>query len=110
MKADINSGKKKSKAIIKESLEDQSDKNSGSMLNQKTYEDYNKERPNPEDPNQKPADNTIGINSQSSTITKTKNKMKSGIKTYTCAMHPAVAADKPGKCPTCGMELIQRPS
>lgn len=26
---------------------------------------------------------------------------------YTCSMHPQVVADKPGKCPICGMALIQ---
>lgn len=25
--------------------------------------------------------------------------------TYTCPMHPEVISDKPGKCPTCGMDL-----
>ncbi len=26
---------------------------------------------------------------------------------YTCPMHPDVKADKPGKCPKCGMDLVQ---
>lgn len=26
---------------------------------------------------------------------------------YTCEMHPEVQSDKPGKCPICGMELIE---
>ena len=25
---------------------------------------------------------------------------------YTCSMHPEVVADKPGKCPKCGMDLV----
>ncbi len=25
---------------------------------------------------------------------------------YTCPMHPSVKADKPGSCPTCGMNLV----
>src|ERR1043166_345801 len=25
---------------------------------------------------------------------------------YTCPMHPSVHADRPGKCPVCGMELV----
>ncbi len=29
-------------------------------------------------------------------------------KTYTCSMHPEVISDKPGKCPKCGMELIEK--
>ncbi len=28
------------------------------------------------------------------------------IEYWTCAMHPSVRSDKPGKCPICGMELI----
>lgn len=27
---------------------------------------------------------------------------------YTCTMHPDVSADKPGLCPKCGMELVER--
>src|SRR5215831_4768588 len=29
---------------------------------------------------------------------------------WTCAMHPEVVSDKPGKCPICGMDLIPRVS
>ena len=29
-------------------------------------------------------------------------------KTYTCSMHPEVISDKPGKCPKCGMVLIEK--
>ena len=28
--------------------------------------------------------------------------------TYTCSMHPEITSDKPGKCPKCGMELIEK--
>lgn len=27
---------------------------------------------------------------------------------YTCAMHPEVRSDKPGKCPKCGMDLVRK--
>jgi Cu(I)/Ag(I) efflux system membrane fusion protein len=27
---------------------------------------------------------------------------------YTCPMHPQIIRDKPGKCPICGMELVQK--
>jgi len=27
---------------------------------------------------------------------------------YTCSMHPEVVSDHPGKCPKCGMDLIER--
>jgi len=29
------------------------------------------------------------------------------MKTYTCPMHPEVKSDKPGKCPKCGMTLVE---
>lgn len=28
--------------------------------------------------------------------------------TYTCPMHPAVVADRPGTCPVCGMDLVPK--
>jgi Cu(I)/Ag(I) efflux system membrane fusion protein len=27
---------------------------------------------------------------------------------YTCTMHPEIHSDKPGNCPKCGMELVQK--
>lgn len=30
-----------------------------------------------------------------------------GAKTYTCPMHPNVVSDKMGKCPSCGMDLVE---
>ena len=38
----------------------------------------------------------------------TKNQNTAATKTYTCSMHPEVISDKPGKCPKCGMELIEK--
>jgi len=29
-------------------------------------------------------------------------------KVYTCEMHPDVVSDKPGKCPKCGMNLVEK--
>ena len=40
--------------------------------------------------------------------TVTKNQTTAAMKTYTCSMHPEVISDKPGKCPKCGMELIEK--
>jgi len=42
-----------------------------------------------------------------------KSKMKMGHHMkdsviYTCTMHPDVVSDKPGKCPKCGMDLVQK--
>jgi len=33
---------------------------------------------------------------------------KSTAVVYTCSMHPEVTSDKPGKCPKCGMELVEK--
>ena len=35
-------------------------------------------------------------------------KPMSGKIYYTCAMHPQIHQDKPGKCPICGMALIKK--
>ena len=40
--------------------------------------------------------------------TATENQNTGTTKTYTCSMHPEVISDKPGKCPKCGMELIEK--
>ncbi|MCB8995513.1 MAG: hypothetical protein H6538_07890 [Bacteroidales bacterium] len=29
-------------------------------------------------------------------------------KNYTCPMHPEVIMDKPGKCPKCGMNMVEK--
>lgn len=29
-------------------------------------------------------------------------------KVYTCTMHPEVEQSEPGKCPKCGMELVEK--
>lgn len=39
----------------------------------------------------------------------THKKMKMAPKkVYTCTMHPEVISDKPGKCPKCGMDLVEK--
>lgn len=35
-------------------------------------------------------------------------KLKAAGGTYACVMHPEVASKKPGKCPKCGMKLIEK--
>ena len=46
---------------------------------------------------------------KSSTHKKTHKTHKSHIvMTYTCPMHPEVSSDKPGQCPKCGMDLVQK--
>lgn len=29
-------------------------------------------------------------------------------KLYTCTMHPEVVTNQPGKCPKCGMDLVEK--
>jgi transcription initiation factor IIE alpha subunit len=44
-------------------------------------------------------------------IMETKNKQTGKeVKntTYECPMHPEVRSDKPGKCPKCGMDLVEK--
>lgn len=41
------------------------------------------------------------------TLKNTQDKHTKHNPKYTCPMHPEVASDKPGKCPKCGMDLIQ---
>lgn len=36
------------------------------------------------------------------------NKMEKMV--YTCPMHPNAKSDKPGKCPECGMNLVENNS
>ena len=37
-----------------------------------------------------------------------KTETKTPAVHYTCAMHPEVITDKPGKCPKCGMTLVEK--
>lgn len=35
-----------------------------------------------------------------------KTSLSSGVKQYTCPMHPEIVRDEPGSCPICGMDLV----
>ena len=50
-----------------------------------------------------------GMNDMNKSGSKEKNdsKTKQAV-VYTCSMHPDVTSDKPGKCPKCGMDLIEK--
>ena len=91
---------------------DSHDQDSGNMLNQKTNEDYNKEKPNPNARDFKLLNGKNMGNGDQGTpdkkIIKIKNKNGEAMKTYTCSMHPEVRSDKPGKCSKCGMELMEK--
>ena len=48
-------------------------------------------------------------NAQTHPKDSTQKKMKTmPKKVYTCTMHPDVISDKPGKCPKCGMDLVEK--
>jgi Heavy metal binding domain len=93
---------------------DQGDQDSSSMLSQKTNEDYNKQKPNPNDPNLTESNRIPKgwgmhwLDRNISGNNRTDTKPEGAMKTYTCPMHHEVKSDKPGKCPTCGMVLIER--
>jgi len=44
------------------------------------------------------------------TTSNTQNKPVNSEKlvSYTCPMHPEINSGKPGQCPTCGMDLVQK--
>ncbi len=72
------------------------DQNPKSMINVKTNQDFNNEKPDPKSPNFKekkvePEPKKIGA-----------------VKSYTCSMHPEIISDNSGRCPKCGMMLIER--
>jgi hypothetical protein len=46
------------------------------------------------------------VNAQ--TTTKKSATEQQATKKYTCKMHPEVVMDKPGKCPKCGMTLVEK--
>ena len=79
----VNSFTNKIENKMQKTKNGQGNLNSGSLSNQKT-ETLDKE------------------------MTETKNENKEAKKTYTCSMHPEVISDKPGKCPKCGMQLIEK--
>jgi hypothetical protein len=46
------------------------------------------------------------MNAQTPTIKPMTDQQSS--KKYTCPMHPEIVTDKPGKCPKCGMTLVEK--
>ena len=86
----------------------------GSALDIKTNEDFNSQHPDHNDAGLINA-NSTGKNSQDNhkqtsdmKMTEEKTENKGAVKSYTCSMHPEVISDKPGKCPKCGMTLIEK--
>ena len=53
-------------------------------------------------------DNCSMMNKDMKSSTKKKTTKKEMGMTYTCPMHPEVTSAKAGKCPKCGMDLVQK--
>ncbi len=52
---------------------------------------------------------TLALNSCNSQDNKsTSTEQNSAKVTYACPMHPEVTSDVAGKCPKCGMELVEK--
>ncbi|OFY07346.1 MAG: hypothetical protein A2X05_05900, partial [Bacteroidetes bacterium GWE2_41_25] len=47
------------------------------------------------------------VNAQTTT-TKKNSTEQQDTKKYICPMHPEVVTDRPGKCPKCGMTLVEK--
>ncbi len=48
------------------------------------------------------------MNKDMKSSTDKKTDKKEMAMTYTCPMHPEVTSDKAGKCPKCGMDLVEK--
>jgi len=72
------------------------DQNPKSMINQKTNQDFNNAKPDPKSPNFK----------EKKAVTESESP--SPVKSYTCSMHPEIISDNSGRCPKCGMIMIER--
>ncbi len=92
------------------------DQNSGSMINEKFNEASFKEDSDavmqhwqelntpPDGMEIENPDPKIPDNKNAEIITANQPDMKN----YTCPMHPEVNTTHPGRCPNCGMELIEK--
>lgn len=91
--------------------ENMSDQKPGSALYTKSHEDFNNEHPEHDEnglinSNVSPVEKDKG--NENKQASETKSEKKEPAITYTCSMHPEVISDKPGKCPKCGMELVEK--
>jgi hypothetical protein len=50
----------------------------------------------------------VGFSQDKKTKTGKAKTDTSAVQSYTCPMHPNVLSSKPGKCPECGMALIEK--
>jgi hypothetical protein len=60
-----------------------------------------------------PASITAKVAAKPALVKKTKpakraKAAKAVVKTYTCPMHPEVISHQPGRCPNCGMDLVEK--
>jgi hypothetical protein len=76
------------KKNVKEKMDD------GTLSDQMTYEDFNKEKPLPDDPEFK--------------ISDIEKLNEEATKAYACFIHNEVQSAKPGKCYECGESLVEK--
>lgn len=50
----------------------------------------------------------VGCKNHTATNAHAQHAAESVLEVYTCAMHPEIVKDKPGKCPICGMDLVKK--
>ena len=50
----------------------------------------------------------LGVQFNISSCKSSKSSAEKKAITYVCPMHPDVTSDKPGKCPKCGMDLVEK--
>ena len=92
------------------------DQNSGSMINEKFNETSYKEESGLTIPHWKEVDTPPDGMQIENPDLKTADDKNAEIqttnqpemKTFTCPVHPEVNTSQPGRCPECGMELIEK--
>lgn len=52
----------------------------------------------------------LALNASLTAQTSAKSSKEAQKTTYTCSMHPEVVSPKKGKCPKCGMTLVEKPT
>ncbi len=87
----------------------------GSALDIKTNEDFNKQLPVQGGLGLKTVSPVVEVNEENDfnqisgqSMAETISDNIEAVKHYTCSMHPEVISNKPGKCPKCGMELVEK--
>lgn len=51
---------------------------------------------------------SLACSGKESKSTENKDSTQTVKVQYTCSMHPEIVQDNPGKCPKCGMDLVEK--